>query len=236
MITKDVIIACDFSNKEDFLKFLDLFQEEKPFLKIGMELFYATGMDIVIEAKKRGHKVFLDLKLHDIPNTVKKSLAVLSSLNVDLTNLHSSGTIEMMKAGLEGFTSNKENNGILIGVTQLTSTSEERMQKDLLINASLEETVLHYAKNTQKAGLHGVVCSPWEAKKVKEVCGDNFLTITPGIRFDNGDVGDQVRIATPKNASEMGCDYIVVGRPITEAQDPVVAYKKCVEEFLGGNK
>lgn len=228
MINKDVIIACDFSNREDFFNFLDLFKDEKPFIKIGMELFYATGMDTVVEAKKRGHKVFLDLKLHDIPNTVKKSLAVLSSLDVDLTNVHASGTIAMMEAGREGFGTK----GKLIAVTQLTSTSEERMKDDLLISSSLEETVLHYAQNAKKAGLDGIVCSPWEAKKVKETCGEDFLTITPGIRFADGDIGDQVRIATPENASDMGCDYIVVGRPITEAIDPVEAYKRCIKEFL----
>lgn len=229
---KDVIIACDFSNQKDFFAFLDLFQEEKPFIKIGMELFYAEGASMIAEAKKRGHKIFLDLKLHDIPNTVQKTLSVLSSLDVDITNVHASGTIAMMEAGLQGFTKSDGSRGKLIAVTQLTSTSEERMQQDLLISNSLEETVSHYAQNTKKAGLDGVVCSPWEARAIKDVCGEKFLTITPGIRFADGEVGDQVRIATPENASAMGCDYIVVGRPITEASNPVVAYKRCLEAFL----
>ena len=233
-MSKDVIIACDFSTKKEFIDFLDLFEQEKPFLKIGMELFYAEGPEIVKEAKKRGHKIFLDLKLHDIPNTVKKALSVLSALDVDLTNIHAAGTIAMMEAALEGFTKADGTGGKLIAVTQLTSTSEERMQKDLLIPHTLEETVLHYGKNAKQAGLAGIVCSPWEAKGVKEVCGDAFLTITPGVRFADGDAGDQVRIATPAKARELGADYIVVGRPITQAENPVIAYRRCINEFLGG--
>lgn len=234
-MSKDVIIACDFNSKTDLMSFLEHFKEERPFLKIGMELFYAEGPAIVKEIKARGHKIFLDLKLHDIPNTVKKAISVLSDLDVDLCNVHASGTIAMMEAALEGFTKKDGARGLLIAVTQLTSTSEERMQADLLIDKSLEETVLHYAKNTKKAGLDGVVCSPWEAKKVKAVCGKDFLTITPGVRFADGDAGDQVRIATPERARELGSDYIVVGRPITQAADPVAAYRRCLTEFLGGN-
>lgn len=234
-MSKDVIIACDFNSKADLMDFLEHFKEERPFLKIGMELFYAEGPAIVREIKARGHKIFLDLKLHDIPNTVKKAISVLSDLDVDLCNVHASGTIAMMEAALDGFTKKDGTRGLLIAVTQLTSTSEERMQADLLINKSLEETVLHYAKNTKKAGLDGIVCSPWEASKVKEVCGEKFLTITPGVRFADGDAGDQVRIATPQRAKELGSDYIVVGRPITQAADPVAAYRRCLKEFLGGN-
>lgn len=234
-MSKDVIIACDFNSKADLMAFLENFKEERPFLKIGMELFYAEGPAIVKEIKARGHKIFLDLKLHDIPNTVKKAISVLSDLDVDLCNVHASGTIAMMEGALEGFTKKDGTRGLLIAVTQLTSTSEERMQADLLIEKSLEETVLHYAKNTKKAGLDGVVCSPWEANKVKEVCGGDFLTITPGVRFADGDAGDQVRIATPERARELGSDYIVVGRPITQATDPVAAYRRCLTEFLGGN-
>ncbi|AMJ41927.1 orotidine-5'-phosphate decarboxylase [Anaerotignum propionicum] len=234
-MSKDVIIACDFNSKADLIAFLEHFKEERPFLKIGMELFYAEGPAIVKEIKARGHKIFLDLKLHDIPNTVKKAISVLSDLDVDLCNVHASGTIAMMESALEGFTKKDGTRGLLIAVTQLTSTSEERMQADLLIDKSLEETVLHYAKNTKKAGLDGIVCSPWEANKVKEVCGENFLTITPGVRFADGDAGDQVRIATPERARELGSDYIVVGRPITQATDPVAAYRRCLTEFLGGN-
>lgn len=233
-MNKDVIIACDFNSKADLFAFLDNFQEERPFLKIGMELFYAEGPAIVKELKARGHKIFLDLKLHDIPNTVKKAISVLSSLDVDLTNVHAAGTIAMMEAALEGFTKADGTRGKLIAVTQLTSTSEERMQADLWIDHSLEETVLHYANNAKIAKLDGIVCSPWEAKRVKEVCGDEFLTITPGVRFADGDAGDQVRIATPAKARELGSDYIVVGRPITQASDPVAAYNRCLEEFLGG--
>ncbi|KXL52344.1 orotidine 5'-phosphate decarboxylase [Anaerotignum neopropionicum] len=234
-MSKDVIIACDFNSKADLMAFLENFKEERPFLKIGMELFYAEGPAIVKEIKARGHKIFLDLKLHDIPNTVKKAMSVLSDLDVDLSNVHASGTIAMMEGALEGFTKKDGSRGLLIAVTQLTSTSEERMQNDLLIHKSLEETVMHYAKNTKIAGLDGVVCSPWEAKKVKEVCGEEFLTITPGVRFADGDAGDQVRIATPAKARELGSDYIVVGRPITQAKDPVAAYRRCLTEFLGGN-
>ncbi|WP_317856379.1 orotidine-5'-phosphate decarboxylase [Chakrabartyella piscis] len=232
-MNKDVIIACDFNSKEDLIAFLDKFQEEKPFLKIGMELFYAEGPAIVKEVKERGHKIFLDLKLHDIPNTVKKAISVLSHLDVDLTNIHAAGTIAMMEAALEGFTKADGTRGQLIAVTQLTSTSEERMKSDLLIEAGLEETVMHYAKNAKVAKLDGIVCSPWEARKVKDVCGEDFLTITPGVRFADGDAGDQVRIATPEKARELGSDYIVVGRPITQAADPVAAYRRCMKEFLG---
>ncbi len=233
-MSKDVIIACDFNSKADLMAFLENFKEERPFLKIGMELFYAEGPAIVKEIKARGHKIFLDLKLHDIPNTVKKAISVLSDLDVDLCNVHASGTIAMMEAALEGFTKIDGSRGLLIAVTQLTSTSEERMQNDLLIDRSLEETVMYYAKNTKTAGLDGVVCSPWEANRVKAVCGDEFLTITPGVRFADGDAGDQVRIATPQKARELGSDYIVVGRPITQAADPVSAYRRCLKEFLGG--
>ena len=229
---KDVIVACDFPSKEDVLNFLDLFTEEKPFVKIGMELFYGAGPEIVKEVKKRGHKIFLDLKLHDIPNTVKKSMAVLSKLDVDMTNLHASGTIDMMKAALEGLTRPDGTRPILIAVTQLTSTSEERMKKDLLIDAPIDEVVMHYAKNASIAGLDGVVCSPLEAEKVHKTCGDNFITVTPGVRFADGDIGDQVRVMTPEQAKKIGSDYIVVGRPITAADDPVAAYKRCVAEFV----
>ena len=229
---KDVIVACDFPSKEDVLNFLDLFTEEKPFVKIGMELFYGAGPEIVKEIKKRGHKIFLDLKLHDIPNTVKKSMAVLSKLDVDMTNLHASGTIDMMKAALEGLTREDSTRPILIAVTQLTSTSEERMKNDLLIDAPIDEVVMHYAKNASIAGLDGVVCSPLEAEKVHKTCGDNFITVTPGVRFADGDVGDQVRVMTPEQAKKIGSDYIVVGRPITAADDPVAAYKRCVKEFV----
>ena len=231
-MAKDVIIACDFESKEKVLNFLDLFKDVKPFVKIGMELFYAEGPEIVREIKKRGHKIFLDLKLHDIPNTVKKSMAVLSRLDVDMCNLHAGGTINMMKAALEGLTREDGTRPILIAVTQLTSTDEESMQKDLLINKPIDEVVMHYAKNTMLAGLDGVVCSPLEAGKVHEVCGNNFLTITPGVRLEGGDVGDQKRVTTPKKAREIGSDYIVVGRPITASENPVEAYKRCVKEFL----
>ena len=231
-MAKDVIIACDFESKEKVLNFLDLFKDVKPFVKIGMELFYAEGPEIVREIKKRGHKIFLDLKLHDIPNTVKKSMAVLSRLDVDMCNLHAGGTINMMKAALEGLTREDGSRPILIAVTQLTSTDEESMQKDLLINKPIDEVVMHYAKNTMLAGLDGVVCSPLEAGKVHEVCGSNFLTITPGVRLEGGDVGDQKRVTTPKKAREIGSDFIVVGRPITASENPVEAYKRCVKEFL----
>lgn len=230
---KDVIVACDFSSAQATFDFLDKFTEEKPFVKIGMELYYAEGPSIVREIKKRGHKIFLDLKLHDIPNTVKKAMAVLSKLDVDMTNLHAAGTIDMMKAAVEGLTRENGTRPILIAVTQLTSTSEERMQKELLINSSINDTIVQYAKNAKEAGLDGVVCSPLEAGMVKEGCGSSFLTVTPGVRFADGDVGDQVRVTTPAKAKEIGSDYIVVGRPITAAEDPVAAYRRCVEEFVG---
>lgn len=230
---KDVIVACDFSSTQATFDFLDKFTEEKPFVKIGMELYYAEGPSIVREIKKRGHKIFLDLKLHDIPNTVKKAMAVLSKLDVDMTNLHAAGTIDMMKAAVEGLTREDGTRPILIAVTQLTSTSEERMQKELLINSSINDTIVQYAKNAKEAGLDGVVCSPLEAGMVKEGCGSSFLTVTPGVRFADGDVGDQVRVTTPAKAKEIGSDYIVVGRPITAAEDPVAAYRRCVEEFVG---
>ena len=228
---RDVIIALDFKCGADALAFLDKFTEEKPFVKIGMELFYAEGPQMVREIKARGHKIFLDLKLHDIPNTVKKSMAVLSRLDVDMTNLHAAGTIEMMKAAVEGLTREDGTRPILLAVTQLTSTSEERMQKDLLINATISETVAHYAKNAQIAGLDGVVCSPLEAGLVKDACGKSFFTVTPGIRFADSAADDQVRVMTPARAKEIGSDYIVVGRPITAAADPVAAYRRCMKEF-----
>lgn len=235
-MSKDVIIACDFNSKADLMTFLDKFENEdrKPFLKVGMELFYAEGPAIVKEIKARGHKIFLDLKLHDIPNTVKKAMAVLSALDVDICNLHAAGTAAMMEAALEGLTRADGTRPLLIAVTQLTSTSEERMQKDLLIDRPLDVVVMHYAKNAKDAGLDGVVCSPLEAGKVKAVCGDAFLTVTPGVRFADGEVGDQVRVTTPAKARELGSDYIVVGRPITQAADPVQAYHRCIREFLGG--
>jgi orotidine-5'-phosphate decarboxylase len=230
---KDVIIACDFSSAQATFDFLDKFTEEKPFVKIGMELYYAEGPSIVKEIKKRGHKIFLDLKLHDIPNTVKKSMAVLSKLDVDMTNLHAAGTIDMMKAAVEGLTREDGTRPLLIAVTQLTSTSEERMQNELLINASINDTIVKYANNAKEAGLDGVVCSPLEAGMVKDSCGKEFMTVTPGVRFADGEVGDQVRVTTPTKAKEIGSDYIVVGRPITSASDPVSAYRRCVEEFVG---
>ena len=233
MSQRDVIIACDFSSMDATLNFLDKFTDCKPYVKIGMELYYAAGPGIVWECKARGHKVFLDLKLHDIPNTVKKAMKVLSALNVDMCNLHAAGTIEMMKAAVEGLTRPDGSRPILLAVTQLTSTSEERMQKDLLINASINDTIVHYAKNAKEAGLDGVVCSPLEAGMVKEACGQEFVTVTPGVRFADGAVGDQVRVTTPARAREIGTDFIVVGRPITEAADPVAAYKRCVAEFVG---
>lgn len=231
---KDVIIACDFASKEETLKFLDLFknEERKPFLKIGMELFYAEGPAIVKELKERGHKIFLDLKLHDIPNTVKKAMAVLSRLDVDMTNLHASGTISMMEGALEGLTRPDGSRPLLIAVTQLTSTDQERMERDLLIKEPIDQVVMHYASNAAKAGLDGVVCSPLEAGKVHDTCGKNFLTVTPGVRFADGDVGDQKRVMTPEQAKKIGSDYIVVGRPITAAEDPVAAYRRCVSEFV----
>ncbi len=231
---RDVIVACDFNSKAEVMAFLDKFADvEKPFVKIGMELFYAEGPEIVREIKARGHKIFLDLKLHDIPNTVKKAMAVLSALDVDVCNLHAAGTIDMMKAAIEGLTRADGTRPLLIAVTQLTSTSEERMQNELLINAKLNDTVIKYAQNAKEAGLDGVVCSPLEAGMVKEACGTAFMTVTPGVRFADGDVGDQVRVTTPAKAREIGTDYIVVGRPITAAADPVAAYKRCMAEFVG---
>lgn len=230
---KDVIIACDFSSKQEVMNFLDKFQDKKPFVKIGMELFYAEGPSIVKEIKARGHKIFLDLKLCDIPNTVKKSMSVLSGLDVDMTNLHAFGTKAMMEAALDGLTRPDGTRPILIAVTQLTSTSEERMKADQLINEPLEKVVMHYAKCAAECGLDGVVCSPLEAGKVKETCGKDFVTVTPGVRFADGDVGDQVRITTPEKAKEIGSDYIVVGRPVTQAEDPVAAYERCIREFVG---
>lgn len=230
---KDVIIACDFASREQVLAFLDRFTEEKPFVKIGMELFYAEGPQIVREIKARGHKIFLDLKLHDIPNTVKKAMAVLSGLDVDLCNLHAAGTRAMMEAALEGLRRPDGTRPLLIAVTQLTSTSEERMKQELLIDAPMEKTVMHYAQNAKAAGLDGVVCSPLEAGRVHEACGRDFVTVTPGVRFADGDKGDQVRVMTPAQAREIGSDYIVVGRPITAAEDPVAAYRRCVAEFVG---
>ncbi len=229
---KDVIIACDFDGKEEVLKFLDKFTGKKPFVKIGMELYYSAGPDIVKEIKARGHKIFLDLKLHDIPNTVKKSMAVLSKLDVDMCNLHAAGTVAMMEAAIEGLTRPDGTRPMLIAVTQLTSTSEERMKQDLLIEKPIDEVIMHYASRAKAAGLDGVVCSPLEAAKVKERCGNDFVTVTPGVRFADGEVGDQVRIATPERAKEIGSDYIVVGRPITQAEDPVAAYERCVREFV----
>ncbi len=230
---KDVIVACDFASKEAVMSFLDKFTDCKPFVKIGMELFYAEGPSIVKEIKARGHKIFLDLKLHDIPNTVKKSMAVLSGLDVDMTNLHAGGTVTMMQAGLEGLTRPDGTRPLLIAVTQLTSTSQERMEEDLLIKEPIDKVVMHYASNAAKAGLDGVVCSPLESGKVHEICGKNFMTVTPGVRFADGDIGDQSRVMTPAQAKEIGSDYIVVGRPITAAEDPVAAYKRCVAEFVG---
>ncbi len=230
---KDVIIACDFSSKEECCKFLDKFTQEKPYVKIGMELFYGAGPEIVKEIKARGHKIFLDLKLHDIPNTVMKAMAVLSSLDVDMCNLHAGGTKAMMEAALKGLTRPDGTRPLLIAVTQLTSTDQERMEKDLLIEKPIDKVVMHYAKCAQEAGLDGVVCSPLEAQKVHSTCGGSFLTVTPGVRFANGDVGDQARVTTPEKAKEIGSDYIVVGRPITQADDPVAAYRRCVDEFVG---
>ena len=229
---KDVIIACDFAGKDEALAFLDLFKEEKPYVKIGMELFYGAGPEIVREIKKRGHKIFLDLKLHDIPNTVKKSMAVLSRLDVDMTNLHAGGTIPMMEAALQGLTRPDGTRPILIAVTQLTSTDQEHMTKDLLIDHPVADVVMHYAHNAKLAGLDGVVCSPLEAGKVHETCGDSFITVTPGVRFADGDIGDQVRVMTPAQAKKIGSDYIVVGRPITAADDPLAKYIECIEQFV----
>ena len=228
---KDVIIACDFSSAEATFAFLDKFQGKKPFVKIGMELYYAEGPSIVREIKARGHKIFLDLKLHDIPNTVKKAMSVLSRLDVDICNLHAAGTINMMKAAVEGMTREDGTRPLLIAVTQLTSTDQESMEKDLLIKAPIDEVVMHYAHCAKEAGLDGIVCSPLEAGKVHESCGKDFLTVTPGVRFADGDAGDQKRVMTPAAAKAIGSDYIVVGRPITAAEDPVAAYERCVAEF-----
>lgn len=230
---KDVIVACDFSSATAVYEFLDKFTDRKPFVKIGMELFYAEGPSIVKEIKKRGHKIFLDLKLHDIPNTVKKAMAVLSNLDVDICNLHAGGTGRMMEAALEGLTRPDGTRPLLIAVTQLTSTDQESMEKDLLIKEPIDKVVMHYAATAKKAGLDGVVCSPLEAGKVHEICGNDFLTITPGVRFADGDIGDQRRVMTPAEAKKIGSDYIVVGRPITAAEDVVAAYNRCVEEFIG---
>ncbi|MGN0446461.1 MAG: orotidine-5'-phosphate decarboxylase [Acutalibacteraceae bacterium] len=228
---KDVIIACDFPGREETMRFLDRFGEERPFVKIGMELYYSAGPDMVRELKDRGHKVFLDLKLHDIPNTVKRTMHVLSSLGADIVNVHASGTIAMMEAALEGVTRPDGTRPLVIAVTQLTSTSEERMQKELLISATMPETVLHYAENAKKAGLDGVVCSPLEAEGVHSRCGSDFMTVTPGIRFADGEKGDQVRVMTPEKA-KANSDFIVVGRPITQAEDPTAAWKRCIAEFV----
>ena len=228
---KDVIIACDFDSAEKTFAFLDRFTGRKPFVKIGMELYYAEGPSIVRAIKERGHKIFLDLKLHDIPNTVKKAMAVLSRLDVDMTNLHASGTGRMMEAAIEGLTRPDGSRPLLIAVTQLTSTDEETMHRDLLIEGNIKDVVMHYAKNAETAGLDGVVCSPLEAEAVHERCGKQFLTVTPGVRFADGDVGDQKRVMTPSDAKRIGSDYIVVGRPITAADDPVAAYERCVAEF-----
>ena len=229
---KDVIIACDFADKETALNFLDKFEGRKPFVQIGMELFYAEGPQIVREIKARGHKIFLDLKLHDIPNTVKKSMAVLSRLDVDMCNLHAAGTSRMMEAALEGLTRPDGTRPLLIAVTQLTSTDQEAMERDLLIKEPIDKVVMHYAETAKNAGLDGVVCSPLEAQKVHDICGEKFLTVTPGVRFADGDIGDQKRVMTPEQAKKIGSDYIVVGRPITAAPDPVAAYERCIKEFV----
>ncbi|MCQ2794133.1 MAG: orotidine-5'-phosphate decarboxylase [Bacilli bacterium] len=229
---KDVIIACDFASEEATLKFLDLFKDKKPFVKIGMELFYSAGPSIIKAIKARGHKIFLDLKLHDIPNTVKKSMRVLSNLDVDMVNCHASGTKAMMKAALEGLTRPDGTRPLLIAVTQLTSTDQAAMETDLLIKDDIANVVMHYAKNAKDSGLDGVVCSPLEAKKVHDACGSSFLTVTPGVRFADSNKGDQKRVMTPEQANAIGSDYIVVGRPITEAIDPVAAYERCVKEFI----
>ena len=232
-MNRDVIVALDFPAREETLAFLDLFTEEKPFVKIGMELFYGAGPEIVREIKRRGHKIFLELKLHDIPNTVKKAMSVLSGLDVDLTNLHAGGTVAMMQAAVEGLTRPDGTRPLLIAVTQLTSTSQEAMERDLWIQKPIDEVVMHYAENAKKAGLDGVVCSPLEAGKVHSRCGASFLTVTPGVRFADGEKGDQVRVTTPAKARELGSDLIVVGRPITAAADPVAAYRRAKAEFLG---
>lgn len=229
---KDVIIACDFPDKDTTLNFLDLFKDKKPFVKIGMELFYAEGPSIVKEIKARGHKIFLDLKLHDIPNTVEKAMASLAKLDIDMTNVHAAGTKAMMEAAIRGLTKPDGSRPILIAVTQLTSTSQEAMENDILINSPINDVIVQYAKNTKAAGLDGVVCSPLEAGMIHNACGKDFLTITPGIRFFHGDMGDQKRVTTPGDAKLIGSDYIVVGRPITKAQNPVSAYEQCLKEFL----
>ena len=230
---KDVIIACDFASAQETFQFLDKFTEEKPFVKIGMELYYAEGPEIVRQLKSRGHKIFLDLKLHDIPNTVKKAMAVLRNLDVDIVNLHAAGTTAMMTAALEGLTRPDGSRPLLIAVTQLTSTDQEALERDLMIHAPIADVVMHYARTARDAGLDGVVCSPLEAGKVHEVCGSAFLTVTPGVRFAGGDLGDQKRVMTPAAAKEIGSDYIVVGRPITAAPDPVAAYRQCLADFRG---
>ena len=230
---KDVIIACDFADRKEVFAFLDRFEDKKPFVKIGMELFYAEGPQIVRDIKARGHKIFLDLKLHDIPNTVKKAMKVLSSLDVDMCNVHAAGTSRMMKAAIEGLTRPDGSRPLLIAVTQLTSTDAEIMEKELLIKEPLEDVVAHYAKNAAESGLDGVVCSPLEAKKVHNACGSGFLTVTPGVRFADGEIADQKRVMTPAQAKAEGSDYIVVGRPVKQAADPVAAYMRCVEEFVG---
>ena len=232
-MAKDVIVACDFPGADETLAFLDRFREEKPFVKIGMELFYAEGPQIVRLLKARGHKVFLDLKLHDIPNTVKKAMRSLSALDVDIVNLHAAGTRAMMTAALEGLTRPDGTRPLLIAVTQLTSTDQQALRDELLIDRPMDEVVMAYAKNASDAGLDGVVCSPLEAGKVHALCGGGFLTVTPGVRFAGGERGDQKRVTTPAQARELGSDYIVVGRPITQADDPVAAYRQCVKEFLG---
>ncbi len=229
---KDVIVACDFASAEATYAFLDRFTGKKPFVKIGMELFYAEGPSIVRGIKERGHRIFLDLKLHDIPNTVKKAMAVLSSLDVDITNLHAAGTVSMMEAALEGLTRPDGTRPLLIAVTQLTSTDQAAMENDLWIREPIDQVVMHYAENAKKAGLDGVVCSPLEAEKVHTVCGAGFLTVTPGVRFADGDIGDQKRVMTPAAAKKIGSDYIVVGRPVTQAADPVAAYERCVHDFV----
>lgn len=229
---KDVIVACDFSSAKETFGFLDKFEGKKPFVKIGMELFYAEGPEIVRQIKAGGHKIFLDLKLHDIPNTVKKAMRVLSKLDVDMCNLHAAGAAPMMEAALEGLTRDDGSRPILIAVTQLTSTDQQTMERDLLIKEPIDRVVMHYAKTAADAGLDGVVCSPLEAQKVHDACGKGFLTVTPGVRFADGDMGDQKRVMTPAQAKEIGSDYIVVGRPITAADDPVAAYEKCINDFV----
>ena len=230
---KDVIIACDFSSEEETFAFLDKFSEEKLFLKIGMELFYAAGPQIINKIKKRGHKIFLDLKLHDIPNTVKKAMAVLSGLDIDICNVHAAGTVRMMEAALEGATRPDGSRPLIIAVTQLTSTDQEAMENEILIHEPIDEVVMKYAENAKKAGLDGIVCSPLEAGKVHERCSKDFITVTPGVRFADGEIGDQKRVMTPEAARKIGSDYIVVGRPITQAEDPVAAYRRCVKDFVG---